>query len=94
MASVRNSIWLMNVDGTGLKQLTYETFHHDAGEKFSPNGKKIVFASDQAYPDNCCFDLFKMNVDGTDVVRITSNLTVDGCPANGNCVWPDWGPRS
>jgi Tol biopolymer transport system component len=88
-----NSIWIMNADGTGRHQLTYETSHHDAGSKFSPNGKKIVFASDRAYPDNCCFDLLKMNVDGKDVVRITSNLTVDGCPANGNCVWPSWGPK-
>ena len=88
-----NSLWVMNADGSGLKQLTHETFHHDVVGGFSPNGKKIVFASDRPYFDNCCFDLFEMDTDGSNVVQITPNLTVNGCEENGNCAHPDWGPK-
>ena len=65
------SLWVMNADGGGLTQLTHETFHHDIVGGFSPNGKKIVFVSDRPYFDNCCFDLFEMNTDGSNVVQIT-----------------------
>jgi Tol biopolymer transport system component len=88
-----NSIWLMNADGTGLTPLTHQTSHHDVGPRFSPNGKQIVFTSDRPYTDYCCFDLYRMDIDSLNVRHITSNLTINGCPENGNCVEPDWGPK-
>ena len=83
----------MNADGGGLTQLTHETFHHDVVGGFSPNGKKIVFASDRPYFDNCCFDLFEMNTDGSNVVQITPNLTVDGCRGERQLRAPGLGPK-
>jgi Tol biopolymer transport system component len=87
------SIFTMRIDGSEITYLTNQSYHHDIGARFSPDGTRIVFASDRGYGDNCCFDLFTMNTDGSNVVQMTSNLTVDGCPENGNCTAPSWGPR-
>jgi Tol biopolymer transport system component len=83
----------MNNDGSDQTRLTHQKFHQDLYPRFSPNGKKIVFATDRYYFTNCCFDLFEMNLDGSNVGPITSNLTVGGCPDIGNCLPPDWGPK-
>jgi Tol biopolymer transport system component len=88
------SIFTMNIDGTGVTRLTNAgCCHHDVWAHYSPDGKRIVFTSDRNYWNDCCFDIFEINADGTGMRQITSNLTIDGCDSNGNCVNPDWGAK-
>ena len=61
-------IFVVNVDGTGLTQLT----DNDAVETepiFSPDGSKIAFISTR--DDNQGFEIYIMNADGTNQTRLT-----------------------
>jgi len=61
-------IFVVNVDGTGLKQITKNNFS-DFAPVWSPDGKQIAFASNRDnYAGN---DIFVMNVDGSQVTRLT-----------------------
>jgi Tol biopolymer transport system component len=85
-------VFRMSLDGSGLTQLSNPgKGHHDIPGTYSPDGTKIVFASDRL-SNNLSLDLFIMNADGSDIHRIASGLTVGGCP-DGNCVTPSWGPK-
>jgi Tol biopolymer transport system component len=89
-----NSIWIMDIDGTGFSQLTdAECCYHDVGPVFSPDGTKILFTTDRNYIHQCCDELWSMDTDGSHVLELTSNLTVGGCPHDelGNCSHADWG---
>src|SRR2546430_17277825 len=71
-----SNIWVMNGDGSGLKQLTHFPLKH-SGQfgTYSPDGKKIVLASDRKYRiGQCCpTDLFTMNSNRTGLTRITTD---------------------
>jgi len=85
-------VFRMNLNGSGLTQLSNPgKGHHDIPGTYSPDGTKIVFASDRL-SNNLSLDLFIMNADGSDIHRIASGLTVGGCP-DGNCVTPSWGTK-
>jgi len=85
------AIFDMNLNGSDLRLLTHAKGAHDLWPSYSPNGKHIVFASDRMSSDHS-LDLFVMDVDGSNVHRIATGLTVGGCP-DGNCVTPSWGPK-
>ena len=90
-----NSIWSMRIDGTHFKRLTDAgCCYHDTSPQYSPDGTKIVFVTDRSYVRQCCVEVWIMDVDGSNVEQITSNLTRGGCPRRelGDCVDPDWGP--
>jgi Tol biopolymer transport system component len=89
-----SSIWVMNIDGSGLTQLTdAECCYHDVRPTFSPDGTRILFTTDRNYPRECCVELWSMHLDGSHMLELTSNLTVGGCPEGdlGNCSYGDWG---
>lgn len=73
-------IWVMNADGSNKHQVT-----HNGAANFAPywlpDGKRIVFASNQADPKNGRdFDLYLINEDGTDQDRITYHPDFDAFP--------------
>jgi len=87
-----NAVFRMDLNGTDLRKLSDPgKGHHDIPGTYSPDGTKIVFASDRL-SNNLSLDLFLMNADGSDIHRIATGLTVGGCP-DGNCVTPSWGPK-
>jgi len=74
-------IYTMNLDGTGLTRLTYNS-DIDYSPAWSPDGSKIAFMS---WPDpDGSADVFVMNADGTGVTNLTNNPAGDG--------GPDWSP--
>ena len=72
-------IWVMNADGTGKRQVTTNGKANFA-PYFTPDGKRIVFASNMDDPKGRNFDIYLVNVDGTGLERITANETFDGFP--------------
>jgi Tol biopolymer transport system component len=90
-SSLPSSIFAMGIDGTDIRRLTNSRGHHDLYPSYSPDGKKIVFASDRL-SSNASLDLFTMNANGTGIKRIATGLTKGGCPDE-NCVTPIWGPK-
>lgn len=71
-----NQVFIMNMDGTGLKQLT----EFELGAEtpvFSPDGEHIVFAAYLAEGNN---DVFVMNPDGSNMTRLTDGPGYDGHP--------------
>ncbi len=73
-------IWVMNADGSNKHQVT----HNGAanfGPYWLPDGKRIIFASNQADPKNGRdFDLYVIHEDGTGQERITFHPDFDGFP--------------
>lgn len=85
-ASDRNegipNIWLINVDGTGLVQLT-DISEGACQPSWSPNGKQLVFVSpckrrQETYPGS---GLFIINADGSGLTPIRSPAGGDFSPA-------------
>ena len=72
-------IYLMNSDGSGIKQVTnfgkasFAPFFH-------PDGKRIIFSSNVNSKSGRDFDLYLINTDGTGLEQITFNDTFDGFP--------------
>lgn len=68
------NLWVMAPDGTGLDQLTHFPTKHQGGfGTYSPDGQKIALIADLKYRDNCCSDLYTMDVNGTHLTRIVSD---------------------
>lgn len=75
-------IYVINIDGSGLKRLTDEGALNPA---WSPDGKKIAFFRPQdGNSDNR--EIYVMNADGTDKIRITDNPSQN--------IEPSWSPDS
>jgi Tol biopolymer transport system component len=72
-------IWVMNADGSNKRQVT-NLNKASFAPYFFPDGKRVIFASNQADPKGRDFDLYVINVDGTGLERITYNDTFDGFP--------------
>ncbi|MGD8455683.1 MAG: hypothetical protein PVF83_04795 [Anaerolineales bacterium] len=73
-------IYMMNVDGTGLKNISNHPTDED-DPSWSPDGSKIVFTSNR---DGEYFQIYIMDIDGSDVIQITSDY--------GNKFTPAWRP--
>lgn len=69
-------IYLINSDGTGTIRLTSEA-GADINPAWSPDGRKIAFASDRAGNR----EIYVMNADGTDPLRLTNHDAADYGPA-------------
>ena len=70
-------IFTINPDGTGLKQLTFNTLE-DYSPVFSPDGTKIVYTSrgDQTSNSQLDYEVYVMSsLDGTGKVNLTNNGT-------------------
>jgi TolB protein len=72
-------IFVMNADGSGLRQVTHFGKANWA-PYWTPDGKKIIFASNMKDPASRNFDLFLVNLDGTGLEQVTFNETFDGFP--------------
>ena len=72
-------IWVMNADGSNKRQIT-NLNKASFAPYFFPDGRRIIFASNQADPKGRDFDLYMINIDGSGLERITYNDTFDGFP--------------
>jgi TolB protein len=77
------ALFVINRDGTGLKQVT-EWGKLKAGlAHWSPDGQRIVFQSFGSFPDGTTPQLYTISPDGTHQVQLTTNERNS---------WPAWSP--
>lgn len=73
-------IYLMNGDGTNVRQLT-DNSADDRAPEWSPDGSYITFVSDR---DGRRPSIYVMDADGRNVRRLTRSAEAD--------LWPSWSP--
>jgi TolB protein len=79
VAPTNMELFVCNVDGSGLKQITtlgkanWAPFYH-------PNGKKIIFSSNHHGQRGYQFNLFMINEDGTGLEQISFDTIFDSFP--------------
>ena len=73
---LNNEIYLMDWNGNNIKRLT-DTIGYEQCASFSPDGKKIAFASDR----DGNFEIYVMNADGSNQVNLTHGPGNDSMPA-------------
>ncbi|MDP1819978.1 MAG: hypothetical protein Q8K58_08835 [Acidimicrobiales bacterium] len=71
---------IMNADGTSVTPLVVNGSPDDRAKGFHQDGSQIVFQSNR----DGNFEIYKMDADGTDPVRLTNSPGTDGLP--------DWSP--
>jgi hypothetical protein len=78
-------IWVMNADGTGARRITDggpDVDGTDLGPAWSPDGSRIAFAREgrpaKAATGNT--DIYVVNADGTDLVRLTDDPMMEYAP--------------
>jgi len=75
----RLELFVMNADGSGSKQVT-KNGKANFAPFFHPDGKRIIFSSNQADPKGRDFDLFLIGDDGENQEQVTFNPSFDGFP--------------
>jgi Tol biopolymer transport system component len=72
-------LFVMNRDGSQVRQVT-SLGGANFAPSWTPDGKRLVFASNHHNPRGRNFDIFLVNVDGTGLEQVTFNDTFDGFP--------------
>jgi TolB protein len=75
----RMEIWVMNADGSDQRQIT-----NLGGANFAPyatpDGRRIIFASNHTNPRGRAFDLYLVNLDGSGLEQVTTHAEFDSFP--------------
>lgn len=79
VAPTNMEIYVCDIDGGNLKQITYLGKANWA-PFFSPDGKKIIFSSNHASPRGYSFQLYMINLDGTNLTQITTESNFNAFP--------------
>jgi dipeptidyl aminopeptidase/acylaminoacyl peptidase len=72
-------LWVMKADGSDKRQITHNT-SANFGPFFHPDGKRIIYCSNQGDPGGRNFDLWMIGVDGAGNEQITFGPSFDGFP--------------
>ncbi len=80
--SGREQLWIMSTDGSGETQLTSNTEYNIDSARWSPDGEKIIFASDEGVDSRKRhnYDIWIMDTDGTNRTQLTTNGSHDDNP--------------
>ena len=73
-------VFVMDRDGRNLRQVTKGLGGANWAPFFSPDGKKIIFATNFKEPRGPNFDLYLINIDGTGLEQVTFSDKFDGFP--------------
>ena len=69
----------MDRDGSNVRQVTHFG-NANSAPYWTPDGKRIIFASNMKDPKQRNFDIFLIGLDGRGLEQVTFNDTFDGFP--------------
>lgn len=72
-------LFIVNVDGSGLRQIT-DLGNANWAPYFHPSGEKVVFSSNHQSQRGFPFNIFMINVDGSGLEQVTFDDTFDSFP--------------
>lgn len=75
----RMEIFVMNADGSNQRQIT-QLGGANFAPFFTPDGRRIVFASNHRSPRSRNFDLYLVNLEGFELEQVTTDVEFDGFP--------------
>jgi Tol biopolymer transport system component/DNA-binding winged helix-turn-helix (wHTH) protein len=73
--SGNQDLWIMNADGSGQKQLTFDRAS-DFDPTVSPDGRHVVFASERSGKN----ELWRIDIDGGNPTQLTSGAAINFLP--------------
>ncbi|HET6360581.1 MAG TPA: hypothetical protein VFH11_00825 [Gemmatimonadota bacterium] len=75
-------IFVMNADGSDVRQLTDNTAFNESHPSWSPNGARIAFVGTREDPSTGIFheEVIVMNADGSNQVAVTNHPLYDASP--------------
>jgi len=76
---LRMELWIMNADGSDRHQIT-NLGGANFAPYFTPDDRRIIFASNHTNPRGRNFDLYLVNRDGTGLEQVTTDPDFDGFP--------------
>jgi TolB protein len=79
----KSDIYLINADASGFKRITYGA-DLNLTPSWSPDGKKLAYSSalwDENQKKYLNHDIFTINADGTNPIKLTTSLADDYSPA-------------
>ncbi|HEY4320262.1 MAG TPA: hypothetical protein VGM77_03705 [Gemmatimonadales bacterium] len=72
-------LWIANADGSNPRQVT-NLGGANWAPSFTPDGKRLIFASNYEDPHGGNFDLYLVNLDGSHLEKVTTSPEFDGFP--------------
>ena len=72
-------LFVMNADGSDNRQITH-LGGANFGPSWTPDGTRIIFASNYKNPRSGNFDLYLVNLDGSNLEQLTTSPVFDGFP--------------
>ena len=80
--SKRDQLWVMSIDGASETQLTQNTDYDIIHPRWSPDGKWIVYASDEGFDSHNYrnYDIWLMTANGSQRTQLTTNGSRDDSP--------------
>jgi len=85
-------LWTMAADGSDQRQITQNSLYEIVDPKWSPDGRRIVYAANEGMDDRkiANYDIWMVSADGSNKVQITRNGSLDDSPCwdrTGNAIY-------
>jgi Tol biopolymer transport system component len=78
--SYAGEIYVADADGANARRLT-RNLGDDVGPKWSPDGSRILFTSDQNLPEGDSYEVYSIAPDGSCLTWLTNGTPASGAPA-------------